>query len=154
MHRGHNFTSEERALEELGHDDHLEPELPRSIGRFRHQLFYFVGFTLTNGFVFLSSIPSAAAATPTVLITPSPTGLPGTATLESLLGGLQFDAMLAAIAGVIIGAAVWALGSHANNYQAAGRGKTALLASAVAALLIGFGPSLVQALFRTGANAS
>jgi uncharacterized membrane protein YjjP (DUF1212 family) len=67
-----------------------------------------------------------------------------------MLGGLQFDGVLAAIAGVIIGAAVWALSAHANNYQGASRGRSAVIASGVAALLIGFGPGLVQALFSLG----
>jgi hypothetical protein len=51
---------------------------------------------------------------------------------------------------VIIGAAVWALSAHANNYQGASRGRSAVIASGVAALLIGFGPGLVQALFSLG----
>jgi len=77
-------------------------------------------------------------------------GTPGSSTLISMLGGLQFDGVLAAIAGVIIGAAVWALSAHANNYQGASRGRSAVIASGVAALLIGFGPGLVQALFSLG----
>ena len=85
-----------------------------------------------------------------VTITPNASGLPGSSTLISMLGGLQFDGVLAAIAGVIIGAAVWALSAHANNYQGASRGRSAVIASGVAALLIGFGPGLVQALFSLG----
>ncbi len=88
-----------------------------------------------------------------VSVTPSSSGLPGTATLVNLLDGLQFDAILAAIAGVIVSAAAWALSAHSNNFAGAGRAKTALLASALAALLIGFGPALVQTLFATGAAA-
>lgn len=86
-------------------------------------------------------------------LSPDSSGLPGTHTLLLLLGGLQFDAVLAAIAGVIIGAAVWAVSSHSNNYQGASRGRSAVLASGAAALLIGFGPALVQALFSTGQGA-
>ena len=88
-----------------------------------------------------------------VSVTPSSGGLPGTATLVNLLDGLQFDAILAAIAGVIVSAAAWALSAHSNNFAGAGRAKTALLASGLAALLIGFGPALVQTLFATGAAA-
>jgi len=85
-----------------------------------------------------------------VTITPNASGLPGSSTLVTMLGGLQFDGVLAAIAGVIIGAAVWALSAHANNYQGASRGRSAVIASGVAALLIGFGPGLAQALFTLG----
>lgn len=85
-----------------------------------------------------------------ITVNPDPSGLPGTNTLLKLLGGLQFDAVLAAVAGIIIGAAVWAVSSHSNNYAGASRGRTAVLASGAAALLIGFGPALVQALFGMG----
>lgn len=91
-----------------------------------------------------------AATAPGISVSPDPSGLPGTATLEHLLGGLQFDAVLAAIAAMIISAAVWALAAHSNNYQSASKGRSALLAAAGAALVIGFGPVLVQALFSIG----
>ena len=93
---------------------------------------------------------AGAAAVVVWSVGPDPSGLPGTGTLEHLLGGLQFDAVLAAIAGVIIGAAVWALSAHSHNYQGAARGRAAVLASGAAALLIGFGPALVQMLFTLG----
>lgn len=86
-------------------------------------------------------------------VNPDPSGLPGSNTLLQLLGGLQFDAVLAAVAGVIIGAAVWAVSSHSNNYSGASRGRAAVIASGAAALLIGFGPALVQALFSVGQGA-
>jgi hypothetical protein len=86
-------------------------------------------------------------------VTPNASGLPGSGSLVSLLGGLQFDAELASIAAVIIGAAVWALSSHSNNYQGASRGRTAVIVSAIAALLIGFGPDLVGWFFNLGQSA-
>ena len=46
--------------------------------------------------------------------------------------------------------ASWALGSHTNNYQYANAGRKAVLASGVAALLIGAAPTLVNFLFQTG----
>ena len=85
-----------------------------------------------------------------ITITPNASGLPGSSMLEQLVGGLQFDAELGAIAAMILSAVVWALSSHSNNYQGASRGKTALIASGVAAILIGFGPSLVETLFGIG----
>ena len=47
-------------------------------------------------------------------------------------------------------AAAWAIGSHGNNYQYANAGRKAVLASGVAALLIGAAPTLVNFLFQTG----
>jgi len=136
---------------------YAQPSL-RSIRRFVRRLRP-AGLGLCVGAVALVSAVRPASADPTagtlppVNITPSAGGLPGTSTLLNMLGGLQFDAMLAAIAGVIIGAGVWAVSAHSNNYQGSGRGRTAVLASALAALVIGFGPSLVHTLFNTGAAA-
>src|SRR5437660_11044437 len=93
----------------------------------------------------------AAATGPTTpsgfSVTPDASGLPGTGTLMQLLGGLQFDAVLLAIAGLFVGAVVWAVSSHSNNYQGAARGRAAVVVAAAAALLIGFGPALVGAAF-------
>lgn len=90
----------------------------------------------------------SGSAIPTV--TPNGSTLPGTGTLVQMLGGLQLDAVLVAIAGVIIGAAVWALSSHSGQYQGVSRGRTAVLASALAAVVIGFGPEAVHVLFNLG----
>ncbi len=88
-----------------------------------------------------------------ISVTPDPSGLPGSSSLLSLLGGLQFDCEIAAIAAIIIAAAVWAVSSHSNNYQGASRGKTAVIVSALAALLIGFGPTVIEWFFSFGQSA-
>lgn len=74
---------------------------------------------------------------------PNSGGLPGSAALQSLIGGLAFWALLAALAGLIISAAVWALSSHAGNYHQAGMGKRGALISAGAAFLIGAAPAVI-----------
>ena len=89
-------------------------------------------------------------ASTSIDISPSTSGLPGTSSAISLLGGMQFYVLLAAIAGILIGAAVWALGSHSNNYQGTQRGRTAVIVSAIAAILAGFGPTLIQWFFNFG----
>lgn len=101
----------------------------------------------------MESLLASAPHALNVTVTPNSSGLPGSSTLLQLLGGLQFDAVLVAIAGVVIGAAVWAISSHSNNYSGSSRGRTAVIASGAAALLIGFGPALVQALFSIGQGA-
>ena len=83
-------------------------------------------------------------------VTPNASGLPGSSSLISLLGGLQFDAELAAIAAILLGAVVWALSSHSNNYQGVSRGRTACVVSALAAIVIGFGPTVIQWFFNFG----
>jgi len=74
---------------------------------------------------------------------PNSGGLPGSPALQSLVGGLAFWGLLAALAGLIISAAVWALSSHAGNYHHAGIGKRGTLISAGAALLIGAAPAII-----------
>jgi hypothetical protein len=74
---------------------------------------------------------------------PNAGGLPGSRALQSLVGGLAFWALLAALAGLIISSAVWALSSHAGNYHHAGMGKRGTLIAAGAALLIGAAPAII-----------
>ena len=97
-----------------------------------------------------STPPTTSGGSSLPAISPNGSTLPGTGTLVQLLGGLQMDAVLAAIAGIVIGAAVWALSSHSGQYQGVSRGRAAVLVSALAAVLIGFGPQAVQVLFHVG----
>ncbi len=74
---------------------------------------------------------------------PNAGGLPGSPALQQLVGGLAFWGLLAALGGLIISAAVWALSAHGGNYQHAGMGKRGTLISAGAALLIGAAPAII-----------
>lgn len=87
---------------------------------------------------------------PGVDLTPSASGLPGTTVLQSLLNGIAFWGLLAALAGLVIGAATWALGAHSNNYQHTSTGRRAVLVSGAAALLIGAAPAILGFLFGAG----
>lgn len=81
---------------------------------------------------------------------PNPGGLPGSRALQSLVGGVAFWALLAALAGLIISAAVWALSSHGGNYHHAGMGKRGTVISAGAALLVGAAPAIIAFFERLG----
>jgi hypothetical protein len=85
-----------------------------------------------------------------VTMNPSSSALPGQSTIQQLTNGLGWWALIAALVGLVLGAATWALGSHTNNYQYANTGKKAVLTSGIAALLIGAAPTLVNFLFQTG----
>jgi hypothetical protein len=50
----------------------------------------------------------------------------------------------------VLGAAAWALGSHSNNYQYSSAGRRAVIVSAMAALVIGAAPVVVNFLFSEG----
>jgi hypothetical protein len=79
-----------------------------------------------------------------------PTGLPGSDVLQGLINGLAFWALLAALAGVVVGCIVWAAGAHGQNHHMAGRGRLSALACGVAAMLIGAAPALVNFFAEAG----
>jgi len=61
-------------------------------------------------------------------------------------------ALIAALAGLLVGAAAWALGVHSQNFQQSLIGRRAVLVSGLAALLIGAAPPIVNFFFHTGTN--
>jgi hypothetical protein len=81
---------------------------------------------------------------------PTAAALPGGSTLLKLVDGLGGWALILAVAGLVIGAALWAIGSHSQNYQQSYVGRRAVLVSGVAALLIGAAPTLISFFFSTG----
>jgi hypothetical protein len=85
-----------------------------------------------------------------VSLHPSSSALPGASELAKLADGLGWWALIAALVGLILGAAAWALGSHTNNYQYSSSGRRAVLVSALAALVIGAAPMVINFLFGAG----
>jgi hypothetical protein len=92
----------------------------------------------------------AAASVPTFQTNPNPSGLPGTDQLTSLASGLGFWALLIAIAAMVVGAAMWAIGNHSQNYQQSFNGRRTVITSGLAALVIGAAPALVSWFFNLG----
>jgi MFS family permease len=87
-----------------------------------------------------------------VSLNPTLTALPGGGTLQQLINGLGAWALIAALAGLVIGAAAWALGVHSQNFQQSMVGRRAVLVSGLAALLIGAAPTIVNFFFNAGTN--
>jgi hypothetical protein len=90
--------------------------------------------------MFLSSLVLAASK---LGGKPDPHGLPGSAALEQLVNGIAFWGLLAALAGLVVSAAVWALSSHSGNYHHATLGRRGTLISAAAAFLVGAAPAII-----------
>lgn len=86
----------------------------------------------------------AFAAVRDVKLNPRPSGLPGSEVLQGLIDGLAFWGLLAALAALVVGAAVWAWASHAGNHHYAASGRRASGVAALAALLIGAAPALIN----------
>jgi hypothetical protein len=99
----------------------------------------------------LLAAPLAAGSV--IQLSPNSSGLPGGSVLQSLVNGLGWWGLIAALAGLIIGAATWALGAHTNNYQHATTGRRAVLVSAAAALIIGAAPTLLGFFYSAGQRA-
>jgi NhaP-type Na+/H+ or K+/H+ antiporter len=79
-----------------------------------------------------------------VSVSPNTGGLPGTDQGEEVISGVMFSALLACVAGVIIGGAVCAVSSHGGDHHYAQRGKASFLISAVAAAVIAAAPAVVN----------
>jgi len=95
-----------------------------------------------------------ATTTPASGFKPTAGALPGGHTLLTLVNGLGGWALILSLAGLVIGAALWAVGSHSQNYQQSFVGKRAVLVSGVAALIIGAAPTIINFFFHTGLHLS
>lgn len=87
-----------------------------------------------------------------VQLNPDPNQLPGSNVLGDLTNGLAGWALIAAMAGVVIGAVMWAFGHYSQNWQQAYNGRRGVLVSALAALLIGGAPHIVNFLLQKGGS--
>jgi hypothetical protein len=85
-----------------------------------------------------------------VSLSPDPNALPGGSVLQTLVNGLGGWALLASLAGLVIGAAVWAIRAHSQNYQQAYLGRRAVLVAGATALLVGAAPAIINFFFHLG----
>jgi hypothetical protein len=89
-------------------------------------------------------------AAPPVSMTVDPSDLPGGAELQKLTDGIGSWALGLTLIGLVIGAAVWALGAHSQNFQQSVVGRRAVIVCGLAALLIGAAPEIITFLFGAG----
>jgi len=85
-----------------------------------------------------------------VTMTPDPGNLPGGEVLQHLTNGLGGWALIGALVALVLGAALWALGSHAQNFQQSTSGRKTVLVAGLAALLIGAAPAIINFFFHAG----
>ena len=83
---------------------------------------------------------------------PNPNKLPGGNVLESLTDGLAGFSLIVCLIGLVVGAAMWGLGSTSSNYQQTFVGKRAFAVSALAALLIGGAAAIINFFYGAGQN--
>lgn len=87
-----------------------------------------------------------------VHLNPNPNRLPGGRVLEGLTDGIGGFALIFCLIGLVIGAAMWGLGSTSSNYQQTFIGKRAFAVSAFAALLIGGAAAIINFFYGAGQN--
>lgn len=85
-----------------------------------------------------------------VSLNPSPSDLPGSAALQQIADGIASWALIGALIALLLGAALWAIGSHTQNMHHSTQGRRAVLTSLGAAVLIGAAPTLINFFFNTG----
>ena len=84
---------------------------------------------------------------------PNVDGLPGSNVLQQLVNGAEAWALAIALLGAFVGAALWAIASHAHNPHYAARGRMAAVISGASALVIGSGPGIVNFFEHLGTTA-
>ena len=75
------------------------------------------------------------------------------ARVQTLINGIGAFALLIALVGIIIGGAMWGIGSLSSNYHQAAVGKRATLYSVVGAIIVGAAAALVNWAFSLGQTA-
>jgi hypothetical protein len=100
--------------------------------------------------VFATSITHITAAAAGIKVKPDPTALPGVSAAETLLDGLAKYVLIACAAGLLFGAAEWAMGSRSSNSPHAASGKTKMLVSLGGAFVVGAAPAILNFFLAAG----
>ena len=85
-----------------------------------------------------------------VTLNPSVSALPGANVLQQLANGLGAWALVGSLIAFVLGAVMWAIGSHTQNMHHSAVGRRAVVTSLGAAVLIGAAPALINFFFSTG----
>ena len=85
-----------------------------------------------------------------VRVKPDPSGVPGEATIQKLVNGGAWLAMLFCLGGFLLGAAQWAWGSKSHNYSQASSGRDRMLYGACGAFAVGAAAAIINFFFDAG----
>jgi Family of unknown function (DUF6112) len=102
-----------------------------------------------------ASLPaSGPGGGPTSLDPTNTADVPGATLLSGLADGIGHYALFVAMLGIVIGAVMWAFGHFSHNYQQALNGRKGVLVSALAAILIGAAPFVINFFLGIGQKVS
>jgi hypothetical protein len=85
-----------------------------------------------------------------VSITPNDSGLPGIASLRTIVGAVMTIGLVLSVLALIVSAVVWGFGSNSSNPHLAGRGKTGVLVACAAAVITGASVTLTNFFWNVG----
>jgi type IV secretory pathway VirB2 component (pilin) len=88
-----------------------------------------------------------------VTFNPDFDAIPGAGPIQQLINGIGAFALLLSLVGIIIGGAMWGVGSLSSNYHQAAVGQRATLYSVVGAIIVGAAAALVNWAFSLGQTA-
>jgi len=85
-----------------------------------------------------------------ITLNPTLTNLPGSSVLLQFANGLAAWALVVAGIALVVGAALWAFGSHSQNMHQSMAGRRTVVTALGAALLIGAASPLINFFFHAG----
>jgi hypothetical protein len=83
-------------------------------------------------------------------VRPNTDGLPGLGEAKQIVGALLTWGLVGCVAALAISAAVWAISAQGGNIHGTSKGKTGVLVSAVAAILIGGANAIITFFSNVG----
>lgn len=94
--------------------------------------------------------PPPASPDGAVHLSLDPCGLPGGGSLQTLMNGLGFDALLASLAVLVVGMVMWGGGTRWGNNNSAHTGKLMTLGAGLASMGIGAAPTIINFFYKSG----
>ena len=100
----------------------------------------------------LAQVAPTTAAPTGATANPTSAGMPGAALAQTLIDWLAQVALWGSLASILLGAALYGVAQHANNYNGADKGRRLAIAGVVGSCLTGLAPTAVD-LFSKAAGA-
>ncbi len=102
----------------------------------------------------LTPIARFAAVLAQVSVKPDPSAFPGGPQMQLIINGVAFVALLACLAGVLVGAGQMSLGKNTSNPRYETQGKTMVIACAAGAFLVGSAAAYINFFTNLGGKVS
>ena len=102
---------------------------------------------------YMHVVAASVIAAPKVNMTPDFGAIPGAGPVQQIINGIGAFALLLSLVGIVVGGAMWGIGSLSSNYHQAAVGKRATLFSIVGAVIVGAAAALVNWAFSLGQSA-